>query len=77
MAQHISGLDACKASGTIASDISTTNTLTTSGVGINIKSDRVRLRVLDKAIYMDVPPGGVLFFGDVYMDAIVNGQDGI
>ena len=58
-------LDALTASGTIASDIATTNTLLTSGVGINIKSDLVLFRGLDKSIYMDAHPGGMLFYDDV------------
>ena len=63
----ISGLTNLTASGTITSDTAITNTLTTSGVALNIKSDLVLFKGLDNTIYVDAHPGGVLFYTDVYM----------
>ena len=53
------------ATGTISSNSLTTNTLTTSGVSIHIKSDIVLFRGLDNSLYRDVLLGGVLFYSDV------------
>ena len=64
----ISGLTPITASGTIKSDTANTNTLTTSGGALHIKSDLVLFKGLDNTIYMDAHPGGVLFYTDVYME---------
>ena len=53
----ISGLTNLTAYGTITSDIATTNTLTTSGVALNIKNDLVLFRGLNGLIYWDAHPG--------------------
>ena len=45
----------------------TTNTLTTSGTSLNIKSDIVRFRGLDDTVYIEVDTGGVKFYdGFIY-----------
>ena len=73
----ITGLHALTASGTIANNITTTNTLRTSGVAITIMIDLVLFRGLDSSIYMDAHPGGMLFNDEVYMDAFLKVQNGI
>ena len=56
---------------TIEREMTTTNTLTTSGAGTAIKTDLVLFRGLNNSIYMDAHPGGVLFYDDVAMDAML------
>ena len=56
--------------------MTTTNTLTTSGAGIKIKSDLVLVRGLGNCLYMDTHSSGVLFYDDDYMDAILKVQNG-
>ena len=72
--KSIIGLANIRASGTLANNSTTTNTLTTAGAGINIKSDVVLFRGLDFLIYMDAQPGGALFYDAVDMVAILKVQ---
>ena len=72
----INGSAKFTASGTIASDTMTANTLTTSGVGLTIKSDLVLCRGLNNLIYIDAQSGEMMLYFDVYMDAILKVQNG-
>ena len=71
------GLANLTASGTIATDITTTDTLTTSGPDITVKSDVILFGGLDRSIYMDAHPSGVLFYSGFYLTALQPSQNGV
>ena len=55
----------------------TTNTLTTSGTSLNIKSDIVRFRGLDDTVYIEADTGGVKFYDGVFMNSYLQIQNGL
>ena len=56
--------------GSISSNSLLTNTLTTSGTSLNIKSDIVRFRGLDNTVYIEADTGGVKFYEGVFYELI-------
>ena len=60
----INGVTNLTASGTVASDIASTNTLKISGAGITTKTDLVLFRGLSNPIYLGAHSSGVLFYSD-------------
>ena len=63
--------------GAISSNSPPTNTLTTSGVALNIKSNLVRFRGLGNTIYINAYLGGVLLYSDMYIDTYLKIKNGL
>ena len=71
-----SGAISISTTGTISSNSLTTNTLTTTGTSLNIKSDIVRFRGLDDTVHIEADTEGVKFYEGVFMNSYLQIQNG-